>query len=80
MKYDWRTTLFILLATATVFVRPFYQTRGLETFSFAGTYEAISHMVAGGLFFAWLETWKRLYLLLFVGVNAVEILAFLFWR
>lgn len=69
-----------LLTVITATARLFYPTRGLETFSLPGTYEAISHMVVGGLLGAWLVSWERVYLWLFLGLTAVEVLAFLLWR
>lgn len=57
--------------------RLFYPSRGLETFSVAGAYEALAHMVVGGLLAAWLLTGERVYKWSFLGLTAVEVVMFL---
>lgn len=45
--------------------------------SVAGAYEAAAHLFVGGLIGAWFASRRRRYLLLAVGLSAVELFAFL---
>lgn len=45
--------------------------------SLAGSYEALAHLLVGGLVGAWLATKDKSYLWLAVGLSFVEIVAFL---
>jgi hypothetical protein len=66
------------LACLVVFVARF--TVPSHALSWPGTYEAIAHLLVGGLVGAWLASRDRKYLYMFLFLSCVEMAAFVLSR
>jgi hypothetical protein len=63
----------LCLAYAFVAARPFLPVRGVATFSVFGTYEALAHLLCGGLFGAWAVGRRPAYGWAALALVAVEV-------
>ena len=61
----------ITLAVAVAIARPFLPPHPV---SIQGSYEALAHLLVGGVFGAWLATRKSWLLFTGIGITAVEII------
>ncbi len=61
----------ITLAVAVAIARPFLPPHPV---SMQGSYEALAHLLVGGVFGAWLATRKSWLLFTGIGITAVEII------
>lgn len=69
----------LLLTALTLLGRVFYQTRGADTFSWSGSYEAVAHVWVGVLIGLWIAGSKPARACA-IAVTLAEIVAFMFWK